>query len=73
MLKHLAVLEVLTIMSLVVPTQTGHKPVRLVTDLVLSVPQVNLPSGVLVFLLRIISSLSQDHYSGYHSGQRSPS
>lgn len=34
--------------------------------------QVYLPAGVLVFLLCIISSLSQNQYSGYHSGQRSP-
>lgn len=41
------------------------------TDLVLYVPQVNLPAGVLVFLLCIVSALSQDQYSGFRSGQRS--
>lgn len=41
---------------------------------VLSLPQVNLPSGVLLLLLLgIISALGQDQYSGFHSGQRSPS
>lgn len=43
------------------------------TDLVLFLPQVKLPSGVLLLLLRITCALSQDQSSGYRSGPSSPS
>lgn len=43
------------------------------TDLALFMPQVKLPSGVLLLLLCITCALSQDQSSGYHSGPSSPS